>query len=712
VPRVKPPVDSTSSRYLNRELSWLQFNRRVLEEAANVHNPLLERLKFLAIFESNLDEFYMVRVSGLIEQFESGILETSPDGLSPNEQLIAISQVAEPLRRRCATVYEEQIKPSLERSGIHLRKYEELNEKQVRELRGYFEREVFPLCTPLILHPAPVVPFISNRSLNLAVELSDKGSDVRLARVKVPTVVPRLVRIGKRKHEYVLLEEVMAHNIHALFPGVEVLGAHFFRVIRDADIEIRELEAADLITTIEETLKLRRFGDPVMLQHNSTMPAVVRKHLMSMLKLDAEDVFSVDGILGLEVFLELAKIDKPALRFPSHLPFVSDSMSTPSGLFEAISGRDLLVHHPYDGFRSVEAFVSSAAIDPDVVGIKQTLYRMGSESPIVESLQDAADGGKQVAAVVELKARFDESNNLVWARAMERAGVHVTYGIPEMKTHCKLCLVVRKDHNKMKSYAHVGTGNYNPGTARAYTDLGLFTCDEAITQDISELFNYLTGFSKQTRYRKLLVAPVNLREGILQRIRNEIAVHRKDKPGRIIWKLNALVDPEVIESLYGASKAGVKIDLIVRGICCLRPGVPGMSENIRVMSIVGRFLEHSRVYYFGGGGKPDVHIGSADAMRRNLDRRIEVLVPVEDPTLSCHIRDLILEQCLKDNVQSWDLDSNGNYIRRVVGRGEKHFDSQRWFMDHPSTRPQTPRPMPSAPHIDKISRASSGLTID
>ncbi|MDR3690478.1 MAG: polyphosphate kinase 1 [Fimbriimonas sp.] len=709
--RLKPIADSNTNRYLNRELSWLQFNRRVLEEAANVHNPLLERLKFLAIFESNLDEFYMVRVSGLIEQFESNVIETSPDGLSPNEQLIAISEVAEPLRRRCATVFDEHVKPSLEKSGIHLRHYGELNDKQIRDLRSYFEREIFPLCTPLILHPAPVVPFISNRSLNIAVELSDKGTDVRLARVKVPTVIPRLVRIGKRKQEYVLLEEVISHNIHALFPGVEVLGSHCFRVIRDADIEIRQLEAADLITTIEETLKLRRFGDPVMLQHNPSMPNHVRKHLMTMLKLDDEDVFSVEGLLGLEVLWELAKIDRPGLRFSSHLPYVAEPLATSAGLYETMTTRDILVHHPYDGFRSVEAFVGSAANDPDVVGIKQTLYRMGSESPIVESLQDAAENGKQVAAVVELKARFDESNNLVWARALERAGVHVTYGFPEMKTHCKLCLVVRKDQNRMRSYAHIGTGNYNPGTARMYTDLGLFTCDEAITQDISELFNYLTGFSKQTRYRKLLVAPLNLREGILQRIRNEISLHRKERPGRIIWKLNALVDPEVIEALYDASKAGVRIDLIVRGICCLRPGVPGMSDNIRVMSIVGRFLEHSRVYYFSGGDKPDVHIGSADAMRRNLDRRIEVLVPVSDPALQCHIRDQLLEICLKDNVQSWDLDANGTYTRRTAGKGQRHFDAQRWFMDNPSTRTFLGRTSASGTQNDKKTKPSSNDAI-
>jgi len=685
VSRLKTTLDLTHARYLNRELSWLQFNRRVLEEAANPANPLLERLKFLAIFESNLDEFYMVRVSGLIEQFESGVLSISPDGMTPTEQLQAISETAGPLRRRGASVFNDQVRPQLEKAGIAFRTYAELSEKQQAELRAYFEREVFPLCTPLILHPAPSVPFISNRSLNLAVELSDGVNDNRLARVKIPTGTPRAVRLSKRKHDYVLLEEIIAHNLQTLFPGVEIVGAHLFRVLRDADVEIRELEAADLIASIEETLRLRRFGDPVLIQHQPTMPGHVRKRLMSLLQLDEEDVFSIDGILGYEVFWELARIDRPALRFPPHLPYLAEHLANAPSLFDTISQTDVLVHHPYDSFRSVEEFVGAAEKDPHVVGIKQTLYRVGSESPIVESLLGAAEAGKQAAAMVELKARFDESNNLVWARALERAGVHVTYGFPELKTHCKLALVVRRERGHMKQYAHIGTGNYNPSTARLYTDLGLFTDDEDITQDISELFNYLTGFSKQTKYRKLLVAPLNLREGILERINREARL--KDK-GRIILKLNALVDPEVIEALYAASAVGVEIDLLVRGVCCLRPGVPGMSDRIRVVSVVGRFLEHSRVYYFGNGGVPDVLIGSADCMRRNLDRRIEVLTPVESPPLVAHIHDRILEPCMKDNVRAWTLAPDGHYHRRGIDKGEKPFDSQEWFTRHPSTREQ------------------------
>ncbi len=681
-----PQLPDENVLYINRELSWLQFNRRVLEEAVNEQNPLLERLKFLAIFESNLDEFYMVRVSGLIEQFESGILEQSPDGMSPNEQLAIISQAAKPLRQEASNVFEKQLRPALEKTGISIRSYSDLTSKQRKELETFFAKEVFPLCTPLMLYPAVSVPFISNRSLNLVVELSGDNAEVKLARVKVPTVVPRAVRLPGRKHEYILLEEVIAHNLKYLFPGVKVLASHIFRVVRDADVEIRQLEAADLIASIEETLKLRRFGDPVLLEASGTMPKRIRKLLMSILNLDEDDVFVVDGLIGMDVFWQLARIDRPALRFPAHHPYMNEELATSDSIFEAMASRDLLVHHPFDSFRTVETFVDSSATDPNVIGIKQTLYRVGSESPIVESLLDAAENGKQVAAMVELKARFDESNNLVWARTLEQAGVHVTYGFAEMKTHCKLCLIVRRERSGIRSYAHIGTGNYNPATARLYTDLGLFTKDPAITQDISELFNYLTGFSKQTEYRKLLVAPINLREGIIARIEREIQAHKKHGDGRIIIKLNSLVDPEAIDALYAASQAGVRVDLIIRGICCLRPGVPGMSDNIRVISIVGRFLEHSRVFYFQNHGQPDVLIGSADLMRRNLDRRIEVLCPVEHPLLIAHIRDHILLNCLRDNVKVWVLDAKGDYHQPKRKASDPAFDSQAFLMREPSTK--------------------------
>lgn len=682
--RVKAEAASEQDivRYLNREISWLQFNRRVLDEARNPNNPLLERAKFLAIFENNLDEFYMVRVSGFIEQFEAGILENTPDGLTPNEQLLMIADTAAPLRREAGRVFEEELRPELQRKGIQLREFEDLTEKQQADLGAYFEREVFPLCTPLILHPAPKAPFISNRSLNLAVELVDDVGEYRLARVKVPNILPRAVRIPGRRSDFVLMEDLIANHLERLFPGVQVLASHVFRVVRDADVEIRELEAADLIATIEQSLKLRRFGDPVLLEVAARTPSKVRRLLLQILELDDEDMFQLEGLIGLEVLWEIARLDRPDLRFPPHHPHLAEAIATGPALFHTIAQRDVLLHHPYDSFRPVEEFVASAARQDAVIGVKQTLYRVGKESPIVEALLDAAEAGKQVAAMVELKARFDESNNLGWARALERAGVHVTYGFPEMKTHCKLCLVVRRERTGVRQYAHIGTGNYNPATARLYTDLGLFTCDPDITQDISELFNYLTGFSKQTSYRKLLVAPINLREGIVDRIERETEAHRRHGQGRILFKLNSLVDPEVIDALYEASQAGVSIDLIVRGICCLRPGVPGMSDNIRVVSIVGRFLEHSRVFYFANHGDPDVLIGSADLMRRNLDRRIEVLVPIESQELKRRVLEEVLLPCLKDNLQAWELEPDGQYRRRVPGE-DTPYSSQAGLMERP-----------------------------
>jgi polyphosphate kinase len=674
-------------RYLNRELSWLQFNKRVLEEGKNPANPLLERLKFLAIFESNLDEFYMVRVSGLVDQYENGLSELTPDGLTPAEQLQLVAQAALPLRREAGAALREVL-DELAEAGVVVHRYADLAGKQRSDLEAYFRKEVFPLCTPLILHPAPSVPFISNRSLNLAVELEDKGSATKLARVKIPTIIPRVAKLPGSKRDFVMLEDVIANNLHYLFPGVQIVGAHQFRVVRDADIEIRELEAADLISTIEESLRMRRFGAPVMLQTHSTMPKRVRTVLLKALELTEEELFSMDSILGMEAFWDLYKIDRPSLRYPPHVPYLKDSLGNAGRLFETVRRTDVLVHHPYDSFRSVEAFVASAAQDPNVFGIKQTLYRVGSESPIVQSLLDAARIDKQVAVLVELKARFDESNNLVWARALERAGAHVTYGFPEKKTHCKLCLIVRREQGKVRSYAHIGTGNYNPLTARQYTDLGLFTCDSDVTQDVNDLFNYLTGFSKQSQYRKLLVAPLNLREGIIDRIHREIEAFQRTKQGRIFFKLNSLVDPEAIDALYEASCAGLPVDLVVRGICCLKPGVPGLSENVRVLSIVGRYLEHSRVYYFANGGNPEALIGSADLMRRNLDRRIEALVPVSDPDLVKVLLQNVLEPCFKDNQKAWCLCSDGSYVRREPTGSEKEFEVQRYLANHSATKAQ------------------------
>lgn len=677
-----------SDRYINREYSWLQFNRRVLEEAANPANPILERVKFLAIFESNLDEFYMVRVSGLIEQHEGGVLTLTPDGLTPLEQLEMIAVHANALRQEANQLWTEELEPALERSGIVFEAWDDLDEDEKATLTATFHREVFPLCTPLKMNPAPKVPFLSNRSLNMAVVLRDEDDSLLLARVKVPTSLNRCMPIPGRKNRFILLEDLILEHIATLFPGMPIEGAYRFRVIRDADIEIRELEAADLLSAVEESIRQRRFGDPVLLEIEERTPTEVRELLMRLLRLEESDTFRVDGLIGYDVLWRVASLDRSTLRFPTHTPSFPEQLAQPQALFETIRQHDLLVHHPFDSFLSVQQFVSAAAKDPDVVGIKMTLYRVGTESPIVEALLQAAEAGKQVAVLVELKARFDESNNLVWARALERAGVHVSYGTIDKKVHCKLCCLVRREAGSVRVYAHIGTGNYNPATSRIYTDLGLFTCDPEITQDVIELFNDLTGFSRQTQYRQLLVAPHNLRDQIIARIEREIELHRQQGNGRILIKLNSLVDPEVIEALYDASAAGVQVDLIVRGISCLRPGVPGLSENIRVISVVGRFLEHSRVYYFANGGEPEALIGSSDLMRRNLDRRIEVLTPVRSPKLVRLLLDQVLEVYLRDNTNTWKQNEDGTYQRLVAPNGGRAFTAQRHLMRNPLAKMQ------------------------
>jgi polyphosphate kinase len=673
-----------SDHYLNREYSWLQFNSRVLDEAANTRNPALERLRFLAIFESNLDEFFMVRVSGLIEQQETGIFELSADGMAPGEQLSLISRTVVPLRKRAGEIWQKDLQPILAENGIIVTEYSKLSERQQRAMDKFYEQEIFPVCTPLMLQPTQSIPFISNRSLNLAVVLQDDGTGQRIARVKIPSVVPRVLRIQKRRNEFIFCEDLIRHNLQSLFPGVEILGSYRFRVMRDADIEIRELEAEDLIESIEKSLRQRRFGDPVLLEVSTQMPDSVRDTLMKALDIDASSVMSHEGLIGLEALSELADLEIPSLRYPTYQPYVPEQLVGATEIFSTISGGDVLLHHPYDSFRPVEDFVASAANDPDVIGIKQTLYRVGAHSPIVESLLAAAEKGKQVAVMVELKARFDESNNLVWAKALERAGVHVSYGFPELKTHAKLCLIVRRETGGIATYAHIGTGNYNPTTARQYTDLGLFTCDDEITQDIAELFNYLTGFSRQRDYRKLLVAPLGMREGILKRINREAAKFQKTGVGRIILKLNSLVEPEMIDALYDAGKTGMSIDLLVRGICTLRPGIENLSPNVRVFSLVGRYLEHSRILYFENGGDPEVFIGSADIMRRNLYRRIEVLAPIENPQLIAHIRDEILANYLKDTINTWQMSADGSYKRRLGSAPD--FQAQNYFMENPSTK--------------------------
>jgi polyphosphate kinase len=674
-------------RYLNRELSWLAFNERVLSEASSASNPLLERAKFLAIFESNLDEFFMVRVSGLIEQHDAGLTEPTPDGMTAGEQLEMIAELSFGLRRRAGAVWSEELGPALCQAGYCVVPKGEWSSADARVVAKAFEDEVFPVSTPLMVDPSPTMPFISNRSFNLAVRLSD-GHSERLARIKVPPVVPHLIPLPGPGRRFARLEDVLASSLDRFFPGVEIVSHHKFRVVRDADIELRELEAPDLISAVEQSLRLRRFGDPVLLQVGTDTPGSVERTLLRGLELGPESVWRLDDPVSLEFCWQLAKVEDSAHRYPRFAPATSERLATSDALFAEIARRDVLLHHPYDSFRPVEAFFEAAAADPKVVGIKATLYRVGAESPIVESLLRAAERNKQVAAMIELKARFDESNNLVWSRALEKAGAHVTYGFHELKVHAKIALVVRHEQGGIRQYAHIGTGNYNPETARLYTDFGLFTSDPDVCRDVTELFNYLTGFSRHSEYRKLLVAPINLRDRIIEMIEREAALHAETGGGWIDFKLNSLVDPEVIDALYEASRVGVPIRLVVRGICCLRAHVPGLSDNIGVVSVVGRFLEHSRAYLFGNGGSPEAWIGSADLMRRNLDRRVEALVPVTDPAHIAYLRSVV-DAAFLDNVKAWSPDPDGVYApRRPEGPA---FESQAHLIAHPAA-PLVERP--------------------
>lgn len=674
-------VEPFVSPYINRELSWLEFNARVLEEALDETNPLLERLKFLAIFGSNLDEFFMIRLSGIREQVKAGVQERSPDGMSPIEEMAAMRKRIIPMHEKASRFYREELQPALAARGITIANYADLAKKQHEALRGYFERMVFPVCTPLAVDPGHPFPHISNLSLNLAVELQDPDGRRHFARVKVPNVLPRLVALpgkGGRGQPliYVWLEEVLAAHLEALFPQMQLIEVHPFRVIRDADLEIQELEAADLLETVEQSLSQRRFGQTVALFHNPGMPDHLRDLLERNLELDGPDVYTIHGPMGFSDLMQLYGIERPELKDPPFTPRIPAALRNGRDLFAAIRQGDILLHHPFESFNPVMDFIRSAANDPDVLAIKQTLYRVGSHSPIVEALLEAAEAGKQVAVLVELKARFDEENNIEWARALEQAGVHVTYGLIGLKTHCKVALVVRKEGDGIRRYVHLGTGNYNPSTARGYTDTGLLTCHPDFGADASELFNYLTGYSQQTRYRKLLVAPINLRRQLLERIEREIARHQKHGDGRLLFKMNGLTDTGFIDTFYRASQAGVKIDLIVRAMCSLRPGVPGLSDNISVRSVVGRFLEHSRLYYFRNGGEEELLMGSADLMRRNLDHRVETLFPILDAGIRAHILNDILEAYLRDNVKARELKPDGSYRRAMPSDGSTPYVAQ------------------------------------
>jgi polyphosphate kinase len=685
------------SLYINRELSWLEFNRRVLEEALDERHPLLERVKFLSIFSNNLDEFFMIRVSGLRRQLAAGTLKTPPDGMTPAEQLAAIRRELLPELARQSDCWHFDLLPKLKQAGIEVMDYDDLKRKQRKLMRRYFEREIFPVLTPLAFDPGHPFPHISNLSMNLAVVVNDPLHGERFARLKVPSTLPRLLRIPSEEkaedyerlglgevmsNNFVWLEQVVTANLDMLFPGLDIVAAYPFRVTRDADQEIEEDEAADLLATIEESVRMRHFGSAVRLETDHAMADRVRDILITNLRLAPYQVYTSDGPIGMADLMQLTRVDRPDLKDRPFQPAMPPPLATEESIFSVIRRRNILLYHPYDSFTPVVDFVREAARDPDVLAIKQTLYRVGPNSPIVAALMKARENGKQVAVLVELKARFDEENNIVWARALERAGVHVVYGLVGLKTHAKICLVIRRERDGITRYVHMATGNYNGVTARIYTDIGYFTNDSALGAEASYLFNALTGYSHNDEYSKLLVAPGAMREQILDRIEREIKRHQEHGDGYLAFKMNQLVDKACIQALYRASQAGVKVDLQVRGICCLRPGVPGVSENVTVTSIVGRFLEHPRIYYFRNGGEEEILLGSADLMPRNLDRRVEQLFPIEDPRLRDALRDHILGIHLKDNVQARRLLPDGSYKRLHPQDGESELDSQLWMLEH------------------------------
>ena len=675
--------------YINRELSLLDFQGWVLEEALDENNPLLERVKFMAFVGNNLDEFFMVRVAGLKKQVAAGVADLTPDGLSPAEQLAAIRKVTLKLMTEAQKSFQNDLVPLLDKAGVHILNYEDLTQKQKENADSYFTEVIFPILTPMAFDPGHPFPHISNLSLNLAVLIRDSRD--HFARIKVPGTLPRLVPIKRssgsvRKdgtvphhHYFVWLEQVIAANLHSLFPGMEVIESHPFRVTRDADVIIQELEASDLLESIEQGVRQRRFGSVVRVTVNEEMPTHLRNILIENLQMDRNDMYTLEGPLGLSSLMNLYQVDRFDLKDHSFVPSIPAPLrgeSYDGNIFAAIREGDILVHHPYDSFIPVVDFLQLAAKDPNVYAIKQTLYRTGSNSPVIKALLDARESGKQVAVLVELKARFDEESNIGWARTMERAGVHVIYGLLGLKTHSKIALVVRKEGENIRRYVHLATGNYNAVTALSYEDIGLFTCDEQIGADATDLFNYLTGYSTKQDYRKILVAPVNLRERMMALIEREIEHQLNGEKGHLIFKMNSLVDKRMIKALYKASIAGVKIDLIVRGMCCLRPGIKGISENIRIISVVGRFLEHSRIYYFRNGGKEEILLGSADLMPRNINNRVEVLFPVEDTGIIRYLRDDVLAEYQNDTVKARLMNSEGIYERIKPNGDEEHLNIQ------------------------------------
>jgi polyphosphate kinase len=685
---VSPISEETSlddpALYFNRELSLLQFQRRVLDEARDDRNKLLERVKFLSIVSSNLDEFFMVRNAALKQKQRTGSQDLSIDGKTVTQQLEEVHTSVSELMKEVYDCFHRQLLPELNHAGIRIVTWDSLDARERESLREYYHETIFPILTPLAVDPGRPFPHISNLSMNLAVVLNDTDGREHFARLKVPERLPQLIsvpalRVSRKTapvRKFVWIEDLIAANIESLFPGLEIVESHPFHVTRDAEVAIKELESDDLLETVEEAVWRRRFHQPVRLQTDSAISDRVLGILVENLEVDPTDVFKVRGPIDLARLRQLPALDRPELCDPPFEPWTPEVFSAQSeeDIFAVIRRADRLLHHPYDSFQPVVELLRKAAVDPDVLAIKMTLYRVGKNSPIVQALLEAIENGKQVAVLVELKARFDEESNIEWARALEREGVHVVYGLVGLKVHCKIALIVRREAEGIRRYVHLGTGNYNSTTARLYTDVSLFTANEEIATDASDLFNQLTGYSHKSDFRRLLVAPVTMRHKLTDLIRREI---RLGKSGHLIFKTNALEDKEMIKLLYEASRAGVKIDLIVRGLCCLRPGIPGVSENITVRSIVGRFLEHSRIYYFGNGGEEEIYSGSADLMPRNLDRRVELLFPILSKKIVRYLKDVVIDRYLADTRKARIAKSDGTY---QIEQGS--MDSQAWFLAH------------------------------
>jgi polyphosphate kinase len=680
-----PPDLSDASLYINRELSWLAFNQRVLDQANDPAHPLLERVKFLSITGSNLDEFFMVRVATLLKKYRAGLDDLSPDGQHTAPLLTAIRQRASQMLDDMATCWQELLRAQLESEGVRFLEPADHTPEVRAYLASYFKAHIWPVLTPLAFDPGHPFPHISNLSHNFAVVVRHSGR-TKFARVKVPDQLPRFIPLPERLcgacQAFVFIEDVIKANIQELFPGTQVRSAHLFRIVRDTDMVIQEDEADDLLETVDRSLRKLRYGALSLLQVEASMPRRVLDILAENFDLDEDVILRTSDRLGFADWMELLSIHRPALKDP---PLVARQLwpgQDAEAIFDEIRYQDYIVHHPFESFASVEQFLRSAVKDPHVVAIKMTLYRIGQNSPLIDLLIEAAEAGKQVAVLVELKARFDERNNIIWANQLEEAGIHVVYGLVNLKTHCKLCLVVRQEADGIRRYAHIGTGNYNGATSKIYTDIGLFTASPSVLDDVSEVFNYLTGYSNRKSYKELLVAPVSLRTGIRALIEREVEHAKAGRPARLIFKNNAITDLAKVRALYAASQAGVAIDLIVRGVCCLRPGVPGVSSTITVRSIVGRFLEHSRIYYFENGGSPEVYIGSADLMERNLDRRVEVLCPVTDPDIRHQLRHVVLDALLRDTDRASRLLPDGEYVRCRPEPGEAPLNSQQFLLDY------------------------------